>query len=238
MPESRNKQLEDNQRSDVSKSGHGKDDRRMHREDVRNDPSEERSASGSCGSAEPDDGADAGCREHVTGSGEDVGRPSLMRGCGEAEESDGWPGVAGEEVVHVRYEHDRRDAECADEHGDFASTVDAESTLHEEAREPSASDGAEAGSGVDDDERPLHVVEVEAIVVIEKFWKIEEIEPPDGIGEPFTEEEGPKAAVLYERRVDGLAFGDGGKLGLSEGGSAAVFVVREEQPDNEPDEAH
>ena len=42
-------------------------------------------------------------------------------------------------------------------------------------------------TAVDDDQRILGMVEVEAVVVVEELGEIEEIEPPDGIGEAFGE---------------------------------------------------
>ena len=41
----------------------------------------------------------------------------------------------------------------------------------------------------------LGVVEVEAVVVVEELGEIEEIEPPDGVGEALGDEEGVEAAV-------------------------------------------
>ncbi len=65
--------------------------------------------------------------------------------------------------------HDGQDAQGADEEREFAAGVDAVTAFHAETGEPSASDGAEAGGGVDDDERVFDVVEVEAVVVVEEL---------------------------------------------------------------------
>ncbi len=72
----------------------------------------------------------------------------------------------------------------ADEHGSLAAAVDGEATLRGEAGESAASDGADARYGVDDDEGILCVIEIEAVVLVEELGEmIEEIEPPDGVGE-------------------------------------------------------
>ncbi len=215
--ETGNEELEDRQRDNVGRRSHQEDGHGVQREDVGDDPGKDGSASGSCRSTEAYDCAETGGGKHVRRGGEEIGRPALMGGGGKAEESDGRPGVGGEEGVHVRHEHDRRDAESADEHGDLAAGVDAEAAIHEEAREPSAPNGADAGGGVDDDEGVLYLAEVEAVVVVEEFGQIEEVEPPDGVGKALGDEEGPESAVAGEDGVDGAALSDGSKLSLGGG---------------------
>ena len=83
-----------------------------------------------------------------------------MRGCGEAEQSDGGPGVGGKECVHVGNKHDGHDTDGADQERELAARVDAVAVFHAEAREPSAGNGAETGGRVNDDERVFDVVEV------------------------------------------------------------------------------
>ena len=161
-----------------------------------------------------------------------------MGGGGEAEESDGGPGVGGEERVHVGHEHERKDAEGADEKSELAAGVDAVAVLHAEAGEPAAGDGADAGDGVDGDERVFDVVEIEAVVVVEEFGEIEEIEPPDGVGEAFGEAEGPEAAMAEKDGVNWAALSDGSEVDLGLSGSAAKLVVGEDEPEDEPDESH
>ena len=158
-------------------------------------PGEEGSADCAGGAADTDDGADACGGKHIGWGGEEVCGPALVGGGGEAEESDGGPCVGGEEDVHVRDKHDRHDAQSAEQHGEFSSGVDAVTALHEEAGEPAASDGAEAGCSVDHDERVFDVAEIEAVVVVEELGEIEEIEPPDGIGESLAEAERIEAAM-------------------------------------------
>src|SRR5580658_9004229 len=174
-------ELEDRERGDVGESGEDKDEHRVEREVMRDEPCEDGSTGRSGGTAEADDRADAGGGEHVGGRSKEVCGPALMGGSGEAEESDGRPRVVGKQGMHVGDKHDWRDAEGADKESELAAGVDAVTVLHAVAREPSAGDGAEACSGVDDNERVFHVVEVEAIVVVEELREIEEIKPPDGV---------------------------------------------------------
>ncbi len=86
--------------------------------------------------------------------------------------------------------------------------------VHAEAGEPAAGDGAYGGDGVDDDERVLGVVQVEAVVVVEELGEIEEIEPPDGVGEALGDEEGPEAAMAEQDGVERAALGDWGEARL------------------------
>ena len=58
--ESRDEQLEDEQRCDVGESSEGEDKHRVEREVVRHEPGEKGSAGGSGGSAKADHGAYAG----------------------------------------------------------------------------------------------------------------------------------------------------------------------------------
>ena len=122
-----------------------------------------------------------------------------MRGGGETEESDGGPCVGREQGVHVGHEDDRGDAEGTDQHGDLAAGVYAVTVLHEEAGEPSAADGADARGCVDRDDERVGVAEVEAVVAVEELREVEEVEPPDAIGEAFADEEGPGAAMFGEK---------------------------------------
>ena len=161
-----------------------------------------------------------------------------MSGGGEAEESDGRPGVGRKECVHVGHQHDRRDAERADEESELATGVDAVSVLHTEAGEPSAGDRAETGGGIDDDEGILDVVQVQAVVVVEELWEIKEVKPPDGVGDAFCYEKSPEAAMAEENGVERAALGDGGKVDLGLGSAAAEPVVRKEKPDDEPNKPH
>ena len=85
--------------------------------------------------------------------------------------------------MHVGNQHDRHDTDGADEESELATGVDGVPVLHAEAGEPSAGDGAEAGRGVDDDEGIFDVVQVQAVVVVEELGEIEEVKPPDGVGE-------------------------------------------------------
>ena len=92
-------------------------------------------------------------------------------------------------------EHDGQDTKSTDEQSELSSGINTVAAIHAEAREPSASDRAYSSCGVDDDERILGLIEIEAIVVVEKHGEIEEIEPPDGVGKALADTEGPKATV-------------------------------------------
>ena len=182
----------------------------MEREGVRDDPGEDRATGRTGCSAEPDNCADAGGREHVGGRGEEIGGPTLMGGGSKAEQSDSGPGVVGEQSVHVGHKHDGHNADGADKQSEFAAGVDAVAMFHAEAGEPSAGDRADAGCGVDDDEWIFDVVEVEAVVVVEELREIEEVEPPDGVGDAFRDEKGPETMMAEKDRVDGATLGDRG----------------------------
>ncbi len=202
-------------------------------------PCETCSAGGSGGATDADDGADAGGWEHVGWCGEEVGRPSLMSGGGETEEPDGGPRIIGEERVHVRDEHDGKHTDGADEEREFSAGVYGVTVLHAEAGEPATCDGTDAGAGVDDDEWVFDVAEIEAVVVVEELGEIEEIEPPDGVGDSFGDAEGPEAAMAQKDGVDwSAALGDGGEVCLSLSGAATKLVVRKDEPNDGPDESH
>src|SRR5487761_197786 len=161
-----------------------------------------------------------------------------MGGGGEGEEGDRGPGIGGGDGAHVRHKQDGKDAKGADEESELAAGVDAVAVVHAEAREPASGDGADAGDAVDDDERPFGVVEIKTVVLVEKLGEIEEIEPPDGIGETFGDGEGVEAAVTQEDGVERTSLSDRGEGGLGFGGSAAELVVGEDEPGNTPDESH
>ena len=116
----------------------------------------------------------------------------------ERKESNCGPGAVRRDSAHVGHEHDWENAESADEQGDLAAAVRAEATMHEEAGERSACDGAYARDGVDGDDLPVGMGEVKAVVFIKELGEIEEIEPPDGIGEAFGEGEGVESALPAE----------------------------------------
>ncbi len=88
---------------------------------MRDEPGEKGSACCSGCSTKADDRANAGRGKHVGWSGEEVRRPALMRGRGEAEQSDSRPGVVGKEGVHVGNKHDGHDTNGADEKSELAT---------------------------------------------------------------------------------------------------------------------
>ena len=71
--QARDEELKDEERGDVCERGEHKDGQGMEREEVRDDPGEDGSASCSGCSADADYGRDAGGREHVGWGGEDIG---------------------------------------------------------------------------------------------------------------------------------------------------------------------
>lgn len=121
------------------------------------EPGETRSTGRTGGPSDADNGRDLGRRKHIGGGGEEIRRPTLVGCGGEAEESDGGPGVGRKEGMHVRNKHDGQHTNGADEERKLAAGVDAVAVLHAEAGEPAPGDGADAGSGVDDDERIFDV---------------------------------------------------------------------------------
>ncbi|MCU1224573.1 MAG: hypothetical protein JWQ42_2666 [Edaphobacter sp.] len=208
------------------------------------DPGKGRSADRADGSAEADDGRDGGGGEHVGWGGEEVRGPTLMGSGSKREEGDGGPGAVGRDVSHRWDEHDGNHAEGADEESDFTSAVYAVAALHEEAGESAAGDRADAGDGVDSDDLPVGVSQIQAVVLVEKLGEIEEIEPPDGISEAFGDREGVEALVVGELAKESEEAPVRGRrdnlleIDLGLGGSAAKLVIREEKPDNEPDQTH
>ena len=100
------------------------------------------------------------------------------------------------------------------------------------------------GDDVDGDDLPFGVVEVEAVVLVEELGEIEEIEPPDGVGEALGDGEGVEAAAAAGCRVGqsaaagGLGAKSAARLAWVWVDAAAEPVVGEEQPDDEPDQAH
>src|SRR5258707_13163943 len=117
---------------------------------MRDEPGEKLSARCSGGSAKTHHRAGTGGGKHVGRSREQVRGPALMRGRGEAKQSDGGPGVGRKESVHVGNKHDGRDTNGADEERELAARVDAVAVFHAEAREPSAGNRAETGGRVND----------------------------------------------------------------------------------------
>ena len=166
-------------------------------------------------------------------------------GCGcQREQRDGRPRVGGEDDAEVRHKKNGDDQQGADEQGILSPCIYSVSAFNDKAREPTAADGSHGGNTIDDDQRVLGVVEVQAVVVVQEHREIEEIEPPDGIGESLAEGEGIEATAAQESGVGkGLSVrGVGGKIGVQIGlglsGTAAQAVVWEDEPDDAPENAH
>ena len=208
------------------------------------DPCEGGSADGPGCSSDADDGGDGGGGEHIAGGGEEIGGPALVGGGGEGDEKCCGPGVRGEEGAHVRDEYDGEDTEGHEEHGEFASMVDGHAAMHESAGEGASQDGAYGRDEIDGDDVPVSGFEAEAVVAIEELREIEEIEPPDAVGEAFAYGEGPEAAAAEDggegegSAADAVGGEVGFEVGLGLGGGSAEAVVGEEEPDDEPDHAH
>src|SRR5271170_7736068 len=114
-------ELEDEERHEINTGGKDKDRHRVEGKVMGDEPGEACSTGRSGGTSDAHDSGDRSGGEHVGGGGEEVGGPALVGGSGETEESDGRPGVAGKERVHVGYEHNRRNAYGADEEGKLAA---------------------------------------------------------------------------------------------------------------------
>src|ERR1700744_4550340 len=113
-----------------------------------------------------------------------------MRGSGKAEQPNGGP-LRIERVD----DEDGSYSASADEHGSEARSDGGEAEFAERHGQPSAADAADGRSSVDDDEREAHVLQVEAVLFAEEIRQPEEEEPPDGIGETFTNGKGPCLAI-------------------------------------------
>ena len=135
MPSSKawDQKLKDQKSDDVSNACHREDEQRMEGEEMRDQPGKAGSSKGSCGASNANDSADTGRGEHIRWCGEDVGRPALVCGCGETEEADCRPRIVGEECVHVRDEHDGKNAQSTDQEGELSAGVDTVAVLHPEA---------------------------------------------------------------------------------------------------------
>ena len=104
----------------------------------------------------------------------------------------------------------------AREHGDLAAGVDGVAAVHEAAGERIRRRWSRRWRRCrGDDERVLACVEVEAVVVVEELGEIEEVEPPDAVGEAFADGEGVGAAVAQQdwSRME-PPCGDGGEVAL------------------------
>jgi len=82
------------------------------------------------------------------------------------------------------------------------------------------------------------VAEIQAVVVVEKFREIEEIEPPDGVGDAFGNAKGPESSMANKDGVDRAAFGYGSEVNLGLSRAATELVIGEYEPDDCPYEPH
>src|SRR5262249_53347716 len=93
-----------------------------------------------------------------------------------------------------------RDCDGEKPHGGFARPVDRPTALDQSPRDPATAHRTYIGNQINrryvgGERRPLH-----ALILIEKFWQPEEVEPPDRIGQHFSEGEGPELAVAEQRQ--------------------------------------
>ena len=111
--EARRQQMHHEQRQQIRR---GRDDEHRHvaageLEHVRRHLRDQHPADRPGRSAESDDRADRLLREHVRRERVDVGRPPLVRRCGQSDQPDGDP-----QIRRARRKHDRGDRQRADEH--------------------------------------------------------------------------------------------------------------------------
>src|SRR5262249_39016561 len=115
-----------------------------------------------------------------------IGRPALMGPSRKSNQQRRSPCVR-----RVVSQNHYRDCEGEKTHGGFARPVDSPTALDESARDPAAAHRTYVGDEIDryyiwDESRPFH-----AVILIEKLGQPEEIEPPDRVGQHFSECEGP-----------------------------------------------
>ena len=161
-----------------------------------------------------------------------------MCGGRERDDSHGGPVVLSEDGVGIGNKHDGKHGEGADEHGKFSAGVDGMSVLHAEAGEPSASDRPYAGAGVDGDDGRGALLHGEPVGLVEELGEIEEVEPPDGVGEHLGDAEGVKAFMSHQNAVERAPLRHRNEICLGLGGGSAKLVVGEEHPDNKPTKPH
>src|SRR5687767_8477610 len=94
-----------------------------------------------------------------------------------------------------RREHYRHDGECADQHRGLAALVYRPAALDQRTGNIAAADAADVGDDVDDREWDPEIFEIEAMLLVEKIRKPEQVDPPDRIGKKFSDGEGPRLPV-------------------------------------------
>src|SRR5580765_5248493 len=121
MAKPRYEELEDQQRRYVGQACEGEDKPGVAGPDVLHNCSKDGAAERSRGTADADDSGDSCRGEHVGGGREEVGRPALVRCCGEREQGDGWPVIAWEPCTGYRHEDDGKYKAGAGKHRAFTS---------------------------------------------------------------------------------------------------------------------
>src|SRR5260221_12318589 len=160
-----------------------------------------------------------------------------MRGGGEADYEN-----RGQKAFDSIRENDGSGAEGANEHGEFTGGIDARAVTNQARRKPAAGDAADVRDQIDDRDGSTDFREHQIMPALQKVWHPEEIEPPDGIGEKFADDEGICLPVREERGP--LDFPDGfGRIGadvIELGSGYARMLVGfavEQKPEDEPDKA-
>ena len=116
--------------------------------------------------------------------------PALMRGGGQAEQSDGGPfsEVVGVKIIDQKNGNDEAGAE---QHGRQPRALGGKSHADEGRGQIAAVDAADGRGVVDDENRQSQTDQAQMKFIAEVTRQPVEIEPPDGIGEEFGNGIGP-----------------------------------------------
>src|SRR5258708_30432757 len=125
-----------------------------------------------------------------------------MRGGGEADYEN-----RGPKAFDSIRENDGSGAEGANEHGEFTCGIDARATTNQARREPAAGDAADVRDQIDDRDGRTDFREHQIMLALQKVGHPEEIEPPDGIGEKFADDE--RIGLAVREQSGPLDFPDG-----------------------------
>ena len=123
-----------------------------------------------------------GARKHIRDSGEEVGRPTLVRTGGDAQQTDSLP--FGMQAPNGEDGHNQT---CAEKHGGEARARCRESELAKRCGQPASADAADSGHVIDEDERQAEVRKIQMKPRAEVRRQPEKIKPPDGISEEFCD---------------------------------------------------
>src|SRR5579883_605308 len=161
-------------------------------------------ADGPAETGEARDGSNGGLGEQVGGKRQQIRGPALMGRGGQSNKGDGDAEIRG-----LGSEKDGKHGEGADQHGRFAGSIDAPAALEQSRREPAAGETPERGHVVDDDQRPSKLRQGQTMALVEKFRQPEHEEPPSGIGDELSKQDGPRLAVYDQPRPRDFRAGIG-----------------------------